>query len=542
LENEARVYLKEILDLPILKSSHVLTASDKLVQSVSSVNVMLDKEILDWIEQDDQIILTTGKIVENLSDSDQLDLFQSIFEKKVAAVFVKITPYLTSLPKPVIDLCNALDLAVIDLDYDVSFTEIFSEVYKLMFAKQNQVLQRVENLHKDTMNAVVNGGTIEDILKSIYKTIKSPIFVRDYYLEDTYFLRGTFEDAYAILHDNIENTQLDQKNSKIVWDHINYQDREIERILVPIFVKNRVHGHIAMYGRSEPITNYDQLGLEATSNIIALEFLKKISVQEVENKYKLEFFDDLISLDEVRRRKAVARAGNFRLSENAQYVIFKVVGEHQSGIKDSEINIKISYLIELICKDMSRAFMILNKSDHLYVMIMVKDSDALDVIKKYASAMYDILKSKMKKYHIKIGIGRTWKTLLNVHRSLVDADKAMEASQKYLDSDIVYFEEMGVYKILSQPAIQSELEIFYKETIDRLVIYDTRKDTELVKTIEAYYACNGNLKRMSEVLFTHYNTILYRLNRIQDIIEMNLDDEEARYAIQTALKIYKMQN
>lgn len=538
--NESNVLLKEVLELPLFKTSKLLTEHEDLSLQVTSVNVMLDKEIIDWIGQDGQIILTTGQIFEKLSALEQIELFRAIAGKNVTAVFIKITPYIEALEPEVINVCSQLNLAVVDLEYQVSFTEIFSTVYSLMFARQSAVLQRVENLHKDTMNVVVSGGNLDDILRSIHKTITSPVFIRDYYFEDTYFIKKAFEDDYALLYENIEGIQLDGKNSKLIWDSVTFKEREIERLIVPIFVKNQVFGHIVTYGKDSAISNYDKLGLEAASNIIALEFLKKISVQEVENKYKLEFFDDLISLDEVRRAKAVERAPNFRFSESANYVIVDVNVSSKQAADESEKALKAAYLIEMICKDMGRAYMILNKSDRIYVLIMLKEGEGSTTVKKYVKYIYDILKSKMKKYQTQIGVGRIYKGLNQVHKSLQDAIKALEAAAYYIEDEVVLFEEMGIYKILSNSAIKTELEIFYKDILEPLALYDKRKDTELVKTLEVYFECNGNLKKMSEHLYTHYNTVLYRLSRIQEIMKIDLEKEEHRYAAQTALKVHKI--
>ncbi len=540
--NESNVLLKEVLELTLFEKSSLLTVHDDLNHQVTSVNVMLDKEIIDWIGQDGQIILTTGQIFEKLSESEQIELFKAIAGKNVAAVFVKIAPYIESLSDEVLGVCTEIGLPVIDLDYQVSFTEIFSTVYSLMFERQSAVLQRVENLHKDTMNVVVSGGNIDDILKSINKTIMSPVFIRDYYFEDTYFIKSAYEDDYALLYENIEGIQLDGKNSKLIWDRVPFKEGEIERLIIPIFVKNQVFGHIVTYGKEHAISNYDKLGLEAASNIIALEFLKKISVQEVENKYKLEFFDDLISLDEVRRSKAVERASNFRLSESAYYVILDINVSNKQISDEAEKTLKIAYLIEMICKDMGRSYMILNKSDRLFLMVMLKEGEGVTIVRKYVKYIYDVLKSKMKKYQTQIGVGRIYKGLNQVHKSLLDASKALEAAMYYIGEDVVLFEEMGIYKILSNSAVKSELEIFYKDVLEPLVLYDRRKDTELVKTLEEYFECNGNLKKMSEQLYTHYNTVLYRLTRIQEIMKIDLEKEEHRFAAQTALKVHKIMN
>jgi len=51
------------------------------------------------------------------------------------------------------------------------------------------------------------------------------------------------------------------------------------------------------------------------------------------------------------------------------------------------------------------------------------------------------------------------------------------------------------------------------------------------------FQCGGNLKRVAEVLFTHYNTVIYRINRIRDMYDIDLRDPETAFNFQLALKI-----
>lgn len=539
VQNDSTVFLDEVLNLDLFKKSYLLTKGKIDSKVVSSVNVMLDREIVHWIEREGQVILTTGEMFGKLDEESLTSLIEALHEKKVSAVFIKVLPYIKQMPEVAMRKFEELNIPVLHLDYYVSFTEIFASIYALMYQKQTNILNRVETLHKDMMNVVVNGGNIDDILKSIFKTISVPVFIRDYYFEDTYYLKEVFQEEYEKLSDNIETTPFDHKQPQKTTEMIIYKEEEIERLLIPIFVKNKVYGHIAAYGKRGSIANYDQLGLEAISNVVALEFLKKISVQEVENKYKVEFFDDLISGDNQKRLKAVGRGSNFRFSENAFYALIHVhVHSETQDITDRMM--KASYLTDLICKDKGHSYMILNKSDGVYVMVMLKENEGKSIIQRYVKSIYDVLHSKMKKAQVKIGVGKVYQGLEYIYKSYTEAQKAVNASLKYMDQAVVFFDEMGVYKIFSNPSIQDEMQAFLNEMLDPLFVYDARKDTELVKTLEVYFQCNGNLKKMSECLFTHYNTILYRLSRIQEIIKVDLDDEDQRYALQTALKINHM--
>ena len=115
-----------------------------------------------------------------------------------------------------------------------------------------------------------------------------------------------------------------------------------------------------------------------------------------------------------------------------------------------------------------------------------------------------------------------------MNRSFSDAVKAIRIGKAIIDEKIVAFDEWGIFKILCQDFLMEELEDFYNTTLKPLADYDNQKSTELVKTLEAYFEYNGNLTRMSEKLYTHYNTILYRINRINEITGMDLDNPNDR--------------
>ncbi|MCK5763907.1 MAG: helix-turn-helix domain-containing protein, partial [Clostridiales bacterium] len=68
------------------------------------------------------------------------------------------------------------------------------------------------------------------------------------------------------------------------------------------------------------------------------------------------------------------------------------------------------------------------------------------------------------------------------------------------------------------------------------------KGHELVETLKKYFEYRGNVKKISEVMFTHYNTIVYRMNRIKKITNMDFENSNDYLNMQVAIKIYEMMN
>ena len=138
---------------------------------------------------------------------------------------------------------------------------------------------------------------------------------------------------------------------------------------------------------------------------------------------------------------------------------------------------------------------------------------------------------------IRIGIGKPYKHLRNLWRSHADADKTLMVGTRLYDATILRFSDLGVFRILVQGEVNEELEQYFTETLRPLLEYDRKKSTELVRTLESYFKNTSNINKTSEALFTHYSTILYRLERIQEITKLDLNDANDSLTLEQANRL-----
>ncbi len=81
---------------------------------------------------------------------------------------------------------------------------------------------------------------------------------------------------------------------------------------------------------------------------------------------------------------------------------------------------------------------------------------------------------------------------------------------------------------------------FHKETLGLLVEHDERKQGDLLRTLNGFFEANGNLAKAAADLDVHRNTLVYRLERIAELTDMNLDDPDNRLILHLALKIQRV--
>ena len=102
---------------------------------------------------------------------------------------------------------------------------------------------------------------------------------------------------------------------------------------------------------------------------------------------------------------------------------------------------------------------------------------------------------------------------------------------------ITHFNDLGIYRILFDYKNREELYQFYRETVGVIIEYDRQNQTEYLNTIRTYISQNCSTNNTAKKLFVHYNTIRYRINKIQKLFGMDLDNEEDRINLHVGIKV-----
>jgi DNA-binding PucR family transcriptional regulator len=67
--------------------------------------------------------------------------------------------------------------------------------------------------------------------------------------------------------------------------------------------------------------------------------------------------------------------------------------------------------------------------------------------------------------------------------------------------------------------------------------YDLDHGGDLLHTMRTYYECAENASRAAERLFLHRNGLLYRLGRVERLLNVSLGDRDVSVSLQLALRL-----
>ena len=89
---------------------------------------------------------------------------------------------------------------------------------------------------------------------------------------------------------------------------------------------------------------------------------------------------------------------------------------------------------------------------------------------------------------------------------------------------VISASSMGIYKYMFNSGNQQEIMDYCNEKLKRLEMYDNANGSFLIDTLLNYYMCGFNVGKTAQMMYVHRNSLQYRLKKIEEILEISLDD------------------
>lgn len=141
---------------------------------------------------------------------------------------------------------------------------------------------------------------------------------------------------------------------------------------------------------------------------------------------------------------------------------------------------------------------------------------------------------------IRGGIGQVGKSIEGIRQSYTEARQAMNAAEKNNDAVcITRFSELGIIRLLADFDDTYELKRYCYCVLKPLINSDNESHTPYVQTLEAYLHSNCNLVKAAESLYIHRNTMVYRMDKIRELMHIDFTDMEAKSECMNALRIMR---
>jgi DNA-binding PucR family transcriptional regulator len=104
-------------------------------------------------------------------------------------------------------------------------------------------------------------------------------------------------------------------------------------------------------------------------------------------------------------------------------------------------------------------------------------------------------------------------------------------------SRVVALDDLGITRLLFQVEDKEELLEFANRELGPVLDYDVKHQSDLTGTLQCYLDNKCKIEAAAQHLSVHMNTLRYRLQRIQEIAGVDLNDVADLLRLELALQV-----
>lgn len=129
---------------------------------------------------------------------------------------------------------------------------------------------------------------------------------------------------------------------------------------------------------------------------------------------------------------------------------------------------------------------------------------------------------------IMVGVSDVLSSITEISYSYKRARFALAAAELW-HRPFINFDELGIFQLLFNTSDPGLLHTLYQRYLGKLEQYDIKHDSDYVNTLRIFLLTDCNFRETASRLYTHRNTIVYRIKKIKELLDTELDNASIKF-------------
>ncbi|MDQ0912887.1 sugar diacid utilization regulator [Streptomyces canus] len=372
------------------------------------------------------------------------------------------------------------------------------------------VIERASDVHDRLAELVLRGGGVHDVAAAVSEILDGTVEFSE--VAPTEALEASRAEGHAVRH-------------KDDWIAAVAAGGELLGALV-------LRGHPGL----DPV---DQRTLERAAIVTSLLLLARRSAAEAEQRVRGELLDDLLDARDRDPRLLRERAARLDADLDATHIVLAARLDGTAADADQEAAARRRLWSAASHLAATRRGLAAARDGGTVLLLPLTAGDtATDLARRTAGHLGTAV-------HEAVTVGASAPV-----RDLADQPDAVAAAyeegRRCLDAlrllgrsgDGAAAEDFGFLGLLL--AGDRDIAGFVDRTIGQVVAYDDRRGTDLLRTLDAYFACGMSPARTKDELHVHVNTVAQRLERVGRLLGEDWQSPARALEIQLALRLHRL--
>ncbi|MGH3344031.1 MAG: PucR family transcriptional regulator [Carbonactinosporaceae bacterium] len=531
----------EVLGVSTLAGARVLAGRSGLDRVVTRLNVMEVPDILPWVKPD-ELLLTTGYPLRNTPHA-LADLVRELDSRGLAALAIKLHRYIDELPSAMVEQADRLGFPIILLPDAVGFDDILNQVLTDILNRKTTILARSEEVHRALLEIVLAGGGLQEVCDNLVELLGGAVFATG--TDGAVLARsgsgralaaalaGPCFDPAGRLRVGVEEYGV-ATHRRLAGCHA----------LVPVIAGSFDHGRIIAFSPDRPLGEMDVHTLERAATVAALVITKQLAVMAVESKYQTDFLHDLISGRAGGPGRAIAHSASLGWDIDRPVVVVVAELDPQERAAGQEPQRPLQERFAAAWHSAVRArdsgAAVVGFSREVVTVLGVPRGGGAgrlvrDIVAQVSAG------SGWTPRPFSTGVSRVGDTPESIPGAYAQARRAVAVGRQMQGPGAVAdFDGLGVFRLLSLVPDAGELQSFVEEALGALAVPDDPEAADLRRTLRVLLQTNLNVAESARVLHFHYNTLRYRIGKLERMIGPFTSDANLRLNVTLALRVLQL--
>ncbi|MEV0185716.1 GAF domain-containing protein [Streptomyces sp. NPDC050625] len=377
---------------------------------------------------------------------------------------------------------------------------------------RSAVIERASDVHDRLAELVLRGGGVHDVAAAVSQVLPGTVEFAEADATPPQALEESRAEGHAVRHGDD-------------WIAAVAAGGELLGALV-------LHGHPGL----DPV---DQLTLERAAMVTSLLLLARRSAAEAEQRVRGELLDDLLDARDRDPRLLRARAARLHADLDATHVVLAARLDGPAADAEQEAAARRRLWAAASHLAATRHGLAAARDGGTVLLLPLGPGDtAGEVARRTARHLGTAVHEP-----VTAGASAPVADLLAHPDTLATA---YAEGRRCLDAlrllgrfgDGAAAEDFGFLGLLL--AGERDVTGFVDRTIGPVVAYDERRGTDLLRTLDAYFACGMSPARTKDELHVHVNTVAQRLERVSRLLGDDWQGPARALEIQLALRLHRL--
>lgn len=542
------VPLRDLLGLRCLERAVPLAGEAGLDRAVSAVNVMEVPDVLDWVKPR-ELLVTSGYPLA-VGDEDPAAMLTRLVpefhHRRLAGIGIKLGRYLDTVPEQALELADELDFPVLGLPPDLAFDDLIEQAFVQLGHRHADALSRADTLHTSLSRLILNGANLDQISAEVARVLGVGIMVTS---PDGREWGGALDGDLRV---RLVESGLIDDSGRFRVERLNLGPRPLEngeaRVL-PVPAGGNDLARLVCVSPRRALGFDDVQALERTAIVVALLLTRQQAVAVVENKYRGDFLRDVFLDRAGDEAFVVEHARTFGWELDRPTVVLSAelnpVDPSEEPASDRAHRVwqeRFAAAWRQVCEARDRSIATVDFSTE--VVSLLPASMSASSLRASVDQLVGAVAGDQGggRRPFSVGVSRVVSSISELPTAYNQARRAAKIGRRINGGRCTtWFDDLGLHRLIALVPDPRELNEFVDDVLGELA-EDTPESTDLRTTLQLLLDTNLNVAEAARKQFFHYNTMRYRITKLQSILGPFTTDPTLRLNIAVALQVLDFQH